>query len=55
MATAAIPKRRAAVVNTPMPEKAIFTATALDPKMMHRNIENTTALRGSSEFEACCI
>ena len=43
----------AAVVKTPMPEKAIFTATAFEPKMTHKNTVNTTAANDSSGLDGC--
>jgi hypothetical protein len=36
-----------------MPEKAIFTATAFDPKITHKKIEDKTAAKDSSGFVGC--
>jgi hypothetical protein len=53
MATAAIPKRMAAVVKTPNPEKEILIATALDPKRMHKKTVNKPAANVSSSLDGC--
>ena len=53
MATAAIPKRMAAVVKTPNPEKEIFIATALDPKIMHKKTVKRPAANVSSSLAGC--
>jgi hypothetical protein len=50
IAMAETPNRMAAVVKTPIPEKVIFIATALDPKRMHRNTANTPAANVRSSF-----
>ena len=43
MASAAILNRIPAAVKTPMPEKASFMATALEPKITHKNADKTPA------------
>ena len=48
MATAAMAKRMDAVVNTPIPVKASLTATALDPKRMHKKAVKMPAVNESS-------
>jgi len=55
MATAATPKRMAAVVKTPNPEKVIFIATVLDPKIVHKNIVKRPAANVSSSFDGCFL
>jgi hypothetical protein len=42
-----------AVVNTPIPVKASLTATALDPKIMHKKTVNIPALSESSWLAGC--
>ena len=48
IANPAIVKRIPAVVNGPRPEKAILIATALEPKIMHKNDVKRAVKRGSS-------
>ena len=48
MTSAAILNRIPAVVNTPMPEKAILTATALEPKRIHKNADKMPAKKENS-------
>jgi hypothetical protein len=50
---AAIAKRMEAVVNTPIPVKASLTATALDPKIMHKKTVNIPAASESSWLAGC--
>jgi hypothetical protein len=42
-----------AVVKTPIPEKASFTATALEPNITHKNTVNTAAASESSWLDGC--
>jgi hypothetical protein len=44
----AIPKRIPAVVNTPIPENENFTATALEPKITHKNADKMPAKKENS-------
>jgi hypothetical protein len=53
IALAAMAKRMDAVVNTPIPVKASFTATALDPKRMHKKAVNRPAASEISWFAGC--
>ena len=48
MTSAAILNRIPAVVNTPIPEKAILTATALEPKRIHKNADKMPAKKENS-------
>jgi hypothetical protein len=53
IALAAMAKRMDAVVNTPIPVKASFTATALDPKRMHKKAINRPAVKEISWSDGC--
>jgi hypothetical protein len=50
---AAIAKRMAAVVKTPIPEKASLIATVLDTKIMHKKTVNIPAASENSWLDGC--